>query len=85
MRLGAIPDPSYEDTGVRLDGVVPGSPAEIVGLVKGDIVVAMDDLTIGNLSDLSNALKTMKPDQAVEIIFVRNGKELSTTATLKKR
>ena len=34
MSLGTIPDFSFAGPGVRLDGVVPGSPAEKAGLAK---------------------------------------------------
>jgi hypothetical protein len=83
--LGTIPDFAYDGKGFRLSGVVPGSPAEAAGLREGDILIRMNDASIGNLKDFSDILKTLKPGDTVSIIYLRDGKERDATAVVKER
>ncbi len=85
VSLGSIPDFNDEGEGVLLSGVLPGSPAEKVGLRKGDRVVSVDDGKIGNLEDYSIALKSYDPGDTIRIGFIRDGAILEVSATLVER
>jgi aminopeptidase N len=82
VSLGTVPDFSYKGEGVRLSGVVPGSPAEISGLREGDIMIRMDTSSLTNLRDLSEVLKSLNPGSRVEILFLRDGREMKTETIL---
>ncbi len=73
VSLGSIPDFTYQGEGYRLDGVVPGSPAERAGLAKLDVIVAIDDTRIKGLRDVSAVLKTLEPGQTIDIRYLRDG------------
>ena len=84
--LGSIPDFAESPVpGVHLSGVRPGSPAEKIGLQAGDIVVGIGGVTVRNLHDLLYALRTKRPGDQVEVIYLREGKELKARATLGER
>jgi membrane-associated protease RseP (regulator of RpoE activity) len=84
--LGSIPDFAESPmAGVRLSGVRPGSPAEKLGLRAGDVIVGIGGMSIRNLHDLVYALRSKRPGDQVEVIYVRNGKELKAEATLEER
>jgi len=86
--MGAIPDYSQgEDAkgGMRIGGIVPGSPAEKVGLRAGDLVVDFNGTKIDNMMDYTAALGKAKAGQAVKVRAVRDGKPLDVEATLAKR
>ncbi len=83
--LGTIPDFVDDVDGVRLSGVMPNSPAEEAGLSKGDVVTAIGDVVITNLSDLTVALQTHGEGQMVDVRFVRNGEERVLPVTLRPR
>ncbi|MFC1657177.1 M20/M25/M40 family metallo-hydrolase [Candidatus Moduliflexota bacterium] len=83
--LGTIPDFAYPGEGVRLDGVVPGSPAERAGLLTGDVLLAIDETVIGNLRDLSGILKSLSPGARVKLTYSRGGERRSVVAVLEHR
>lgn len=83
--LGSIPDMSSTPGGVRLTGVRAGSPAERAGIKAGDIIIKIGDKVVGNLYDMTDALRAHQPGDTVTIIVMRNGQQVSVTATLGKR
>ncbi len=85
VSLGAVPDFSYKGKGVRLSGVVPGSPAEAAGLKEGDIITKINSSSITTLRDLSEILKASNPDGRVVITFLRDGHEMNTETKLGPR
>ncbi len=78
VSLGTIPDFSYKGEGVRLSGVVSGSPAQSAGLKEGDIITKMNTTSIATLRDLSESLKSLSPGSRVVILFLRDGREMKT-------
>lgn len=84
--LGSIPDygdeNSEEGKGVRLSGVMEGSPAAKAGLKKGDVVVKFAGKAVGTLQDYTEYLRASKPGDKVEIVVQRDGKETTITAVL---
>lgn len=85
--LGTIPDFSGTDgaPGVPISGVLPGSPAEKAGLMKGDRITAIDDEKIGGIEDYTAVLKSHSPGDTVRVTFAREGKEQRVRATLGER
>jgi len=75
VSLGTIPDFAYNGDGSRISDVVPGSPAELSGLKKGDVIVRLDSHAVDNLKDLSDILKTLNPGETISITFRREGEE----------
>jgi serine protease Do len=64
-------------SGVMVMDVVPGSPAESVGIVAGDVITGFASRGIGNTSDLGEAVKSTEPGDVVAINFNREGTALS--------
>lgn len=85
VSLGIIPDFSFQETGCRLSGVVPGSPAEACGLRDGDVITAVNGRPVQGLKDLSAILKALDPGSTVVISGIRNTEEFSVTAVLKEK
>jgi aminopeptidase N len=83
--LGTMPDFSHPGPGVRVQQVMPGSAAEAVGILAGDVVIAMDGQEIADLRGYSAALKAHRPGDEVIVTVLRNGAELTVTATLGER
>ena len=57
--------------------VVPGSPADKLGLQNGDIIIAIDDNEINPERSLATVLRTYKPGQEVTVTWISDEKELS--------
>ena len=91
---------SSNQTGVLVESVRPGSPAEQAGLqggtksvtiggqevmTGGDVITAIDGQTIGSMDDLLSVLQQSKVDQKVTLTIERNGKSMEVTVTLAAR
>jgi hypothetical protein len=74
--LGTIPDYSDNTRGVKLMGVKQGSPAERAGLKGGDIIVEFAGDTIKNIYDYVYALAEAQPGVNVDMIVIRDNKNL---------
>jgi len=83
--LGSIPDFGETVDGVRLAGVTEGSPAALVGLREGDIIISFAGSKIHNLEDLVKLLRAKKPGDEVEIVVLRTGVALILRTTLRAR
>lgn len=64
--------------------VIPGSPADIAGIVENDIILAIDGTKIERGASLSALIRQKQVGQAVTLTILRHGAELQLTATLKK-
>ena len=53
--------------GAKVFSLVPGKPAELAGLVKGDVITSLDDATISSSSDVRQAVLSLVPGKAVSI------------------
>jgi S1-C subfamily serine protease len=53
--LGAWCEPAGE--GLRITTVLPGGPADLIGLQRGDVLLKLDDRRIRSKSDLAGALR----------------------------
>jgi hypothetical protein len=85
VSLGTIPDFAYSGKGVRISGVVAGSPAEAAGLKEGDIIAQMNGSPVESLKNFSDILKTLKPGDKASIVFLRDGKESTVQTEVKER
>jgi len=84
--LGIVPDFSVGGAdGVKLAGVREGSAADDAGLEAGDVMVSFDGRTVKDLGDLSYLLKEKKPGDAVVIVVIRDGEEVTAQAVLRAR
>jgi hypothetical protein len=83
--LGTIPDMAGGSAGVRITGVRAGSPAESAGLQRDDVIIRIGEMDVPDLQAMTEALRSHKPGDVVEIRFRRGGTEQRITATLGTR
>ncbi len=60
--------------GALVAQLVPGSPAELGGLISGDIITAFNDQQINLSTDLPHRVGRVKPGAQAKLNIVRNGK-----------
>jgi hypothetical protein len=85
VTFGAVPDFAFDGTGVRLGGVVAGSPAEQAGMKEGDVLVRIDEKAVASLRDFSEILRTLSPGQQVRVAWIRDGNEMTATVGVVAR
>ena len=83
VSLGIIPDfAGSEKEGMRIDGVTPGKPAAKAGLLKGDIIVAIDGKLVGSIYDYMARMKAYSPGQIISVDVMRGGERKVFLVTL---
>ncbi len=70
--------------GAEVVDVTKKSPAEKAGIEKGDIITKVGDKVINNPQELSEAIRSYKPDDKVDITVLRGNKTKKLTAELLK-
>ena len=75
--LGTVPDMTGAPGGVRLVGVRAGSPAEKAGLRGDDIITRIGSTDTPDLQAMTDALRSHRPGDTVDII-VRRGAAVTT-------
>ena len=83
--LGTIPDYTTEGTGVKLSGVRAEGPADKAGLKGGDVIIEFGGQKIANIYDYTYALDAVKIGEPVEVIVLRDGKQVKLTVTPEAR
>lgn len=75
VTLGIMPDfAGNVKNGLRADFVTPGKPAAIGGMIKGDVIVAIENKPVNNIEDYMFRLSQIKPGQMITVEVMRNGK-----------
>jgi hypothetical protein len=72
-------------TGVAIDEVVPGSPADIAGLRVGDVIVRHDDAPQMSKEMLRGVLRSDRPYTVHELLVVRGGVRLTVGVRVGER
>lgn len=74
--------PTDGDEGALVTSVVAGSPADISGLLAGDLIVAVNGEEVTSMLELAAEIKLYNPGDTVEIVVRRDGVRLTFQATL---
>jgi Zn-dependent M28 family amino/carboxypeptidase len=85
VSFGAVPDFTFQGTGVKLSDVTAGSPAAQAGLQAGDVIAKIDGTPTPSLQAFSDKLRSLQPGQKVTVTFVRGGTEQSLDVTVAAR
>lgn len=72
-------------SGVTISDVVAGSPADQAGLKVGDTITTVDGKKVTKGSTLVDDIASRKPGTKIELGFIRNGKNQTTTVTVADR
>jgi S1-C subfamily serine protease len=84
LSLGVMPDYAFTGKGLLLEAVRKNRAAEKAGLQSGDIIIKFGSVKINNIYDYVAALRMFKPGDKVELVFIRDGKEMTTEVLLEK-
>lgn len=63
--------------GVQLVDIVPDSMAEAAGVQAGDVLVAMNGVSVGNVEELRTAAQTRQDDPGIPVTVMRDGERMS--------
>lgn len=71
-----------EGDGVAVQGVAPGSPAEVTKLKIGDIILKADNVAVTGPEKLREILSSRKPDDVLTLLLGSAGKEIEMKVRL---
>lgn len=74
-----------ETEGFYVSSVSKNSGAEKAGLQKGDIIKKLDNQKINTFAELSGYINSKRPNDKVQVTFVRDGKTRVVPVTLVKK
>lgn len=80
--LGAEIEFNDKDLAEITNYTIPGSPAYVDGLEKGDIIISLNSKSFSNLSQLKNAISQNKIGKKIAVKYSRNGVEKNTEVRL---
>jgi serine protease Do len=72
-------------TGVLVQRVRPGGPADKGGVKVGDIITTIDGRSIKDGDDLVNEIASRRPSSTIRLGYLRDGKQGDTTITIGDR
>jgi hypothetical protein len=74
ITLGLMPDMTYDgNEGMPVMFVTEGRPASVGGIQKGDIIVAIEGLSVGNVYDYMARLDGLKEGMSIVVQVKREG------------
>jgi predicted metalloprotease with PDZ domain len=77
VTLGIMPDyAGMEKRGLRIDAVTKDKPAYKGGMIKGDIITAIDGKKVGNIYDYMSRLQTLEAGKTISVDVIRDDKEM---------
>jgi hypothetical protein len=77
VRLGIMPDfTNTEITGVGVGAVTKGGPADHGGILKGDIITALNGKAVANIYEYMDRMKTFTTGQTISVDIKRGDKTL---------
>lgn len=82
--LGVAGDGRAPGDGVRLGHVVAGSAAERAGLRDGDVLVRVGETPVETFEELRTAIRARQPGDVVRLVYLRDGRDHATSATLER-
>lgn len=84
VSLGIMPDYTFNEGGVKVDGVTEGRPAAKAGVKTGDIITQLGDNKINGMQTYMEALGKFEPGAKTQIKLLRQGQELTLPVDLAK-
>jgi hypothetical protein len=81
--FGSIPEFGNEEPGYAISGAAAGSPADKAGMKGGDRIIKFGGNPVSNLDDFDAALRKFKPGDEVDVIVVREKKEVTLKVKLE--
>ncbi len=81
VTLGIMPDYSFQEGGVKVDGVSEDRPAMKAGIKAGDIIIKLGEHEIKGMQSYMEALSKSKSGETVDVTVLREGKPVTMKLT----
>jgi len=79
VTLGVMPDYTWEEKGLHIDGVTEDKAADHAGVLTGDTVIKLGDYAIDDIYAYMAALAKFRKGDSTTVVVDRDGKEITMT------
>tara|TARA_B100000809_G_scaffold248398_1_gene278453 strand:- start:469 stop:1695 length:1227 start_codon:yes stop_codon:yes gene_type:complete len=76
VSLGVVPDYLFDGEGMRIDGVTENRPAQIAGLLKGDVVIKIGEYDVKDMMGYMKALSKFEKGNTTTVSIDRKGNKI---------
>jgi aminopeptidase YwaD len=83
VTLGIMPDYSFPGSGLRIDAISEGRPAEKAGLKTGDVITRLGDYSVISLQTYMDALSKFNRGDQTTVVFLRGNEEMKAAVQFK--
>ena len=83
VTLGIMPDYGFSGSGVRIDAISEGRPAEKAGLKTGDVIVRLGKYPVSSLETYMEALGKFNRGDETTVRFLREKEEMQSPVQFK--
>lgn len=81
VSLGVVPDYMWQDGGMRIDGVSDDRPAQKAGLEKGDVIIGIGEMEVGDIYDYMEGLSKYRVGDTTPVKVIRGEETLEFDVT----
>ena len=85
VSVGTVPEFGYNGNGYKISGVTDGGPAAKAGMKGGDVIVKFGPKTVNNIYDFMYAIGDYKAGDKVDVVVLRDGKEVTLNVELEAK
>ncbi|MFZ4547632.1 MAG: Do family serine endopeptidase [Bacteroidales bacterium] len=71
--------------GVYISEVNDGSAAKEAGILRGDVITSINNMSVNSTSELLEQVSLYRPGEKIQVVVLRNGTEKSFSVTLRNR
>jgi aminopeptidase YwaD len=83
VTLGLMPDYSFSGSGLRIDAISEGRPAEKAGLKSGDVIIKLGDYSVVSLQTYMEALSKFNRGDQTTVEFIRDKSDMKAAVQFK--
>lgn len=83
VTLGLMPDYSFSGSGLRIDAISEGRPAEKAGLKAGDVIIKLGDYSVISLQTYMEALAKFNRGDQTTVEFLRDKEDIKAPVQFK--
>ena len=73
-----------ESEGVYVAKVTKKSGADLAGILKGDIIIKLDNQSVSTMAELLGYINSKRPNDKIQVSYIRNAKTQVAAVTLVK-
>ena len=82
VSVGTVPEFGFNGNGYKISGVTDGGPAAKAGMKAGDIIIKFGPKAVNNIYDFMYAMGDYKAGDKVNVVVIRDGKEVTLNVEL---